>query len=90
MLLFVLLFGWAFCVQAYLPAVPTNNVSTVHINASTLLLDWPGGVYGSDVSYQLVGSSSKGFSKVNLRAFYHVRIWHHESIGRVGSFHRGQ
>ncbi|KAF8342184.1 uncharacterized protein EI90DRAFT_3285286 [Cantharellus anzutake] len=69
MLLPVLLVGWVSCAVAYLPAVPTNNVSAVHVNASMVVLEWSGGVYSRDVSYQLVGSTTTGIDKGALVHF---------------------
>jgi hypothetical protein len=56
-------------VRAYIPAAPTNQ-SALPGNGTTtarLALNWFGGTDSVDVSYQLVGADSAGFSQVRIQ-----------------------
>ena len=66
LLLLVLAGSSLWPVLAYIPASPTNDTAPTD-NSTTpshLILEWFGGGYSEDVSYQLVGADSDGISKV--------------------------
>lgn len=50
--------------SAYIPAQPTNNTLPVNDTQSYVTLYWHGGQYGREISFQLEGSGSVGFSRV--------------------------
>lgn len=52
--------------EAYIPAQPTNSTLPVNDTQSHVTLYWHGGSYGRDISYQLQGSGSVGFSRVRI------------------------
>ena len=53
-------------VQAYIPAMPTNDSDLIlnSANSSSLQLMWYGGIFAEPVSYQLVGADSTGVNEV--------------------------
>lgn len=67
-------FPWLFSagVHGYIPALPSND-TTVNAggNASHLDMQWYGGGFTENVSYQLVGANSNGVSQV---CFYSLRF----------------
>ncbi|EKM54537.1 uncharacterized protein PHACADRAFT_196967 [Phanerochaete carnosa HHB-10118-sp] len=63
-------------VQAYIPASPTNDTfpDDNSTSPSQLVLEWFGGEYAEDVSYQLVGADSDGISKGVLVHFSEFKL----------------
>lgn len=53
-------------VRAYIPAVATNNVSSISDSGSGIFLEWYTGGYNEGISFQLVGKNSTGISKVRF------------------------
>jgi hypothetical protein len=58
--------AFAVHVQAYIPAVPTNNTNAVNqTDMSMVTMKWaPAGTYSNIISYQLASSDSDGFEQV--------------------------
>lgn len=61
-------FVFAVYVDAYIPAVPTNNTNAVNqTDMSMLSMKWaPAGTYSNTVSYQLASIGSDGFEEVSF------------------------
>lgn len=76
LLLLVLAGSSLWPVLAYIPASPTNDTAPAD-NSTTpshLILEWFGGGYSEDVSYQLVGADSDGISKGVLVHFSEFKL----------------
>ena len=84
--------AFALCVDAYIPAVPTNNTNAVNqTDMSMLTMKWaPAGTYSNTVSYQLASMDSNGFEQVRHPDRYgtmdSVGSYFRTTLGRPCSF----
>ncbi|KAI0085162.1 hypothetical protein BDY19DRAFT_458827 [Irpex rosettiformis] len=63
-------------VHAYIPALPSNDSTTLGNYSATALLNlnWYKGTYSGNVSYQLVGADSTGYSEGALMGFSELHL----------------